>query len=83
MEMLKLVEQKLIPSKEDENFQFAVFGIGIQVSKLWPPKIIGVANAMIIGVDQIVGKYSKQDIIDAKRNWGDREINKIEGFPLQ
>lgn len=81
--LLKLVEQKLIQLKEDENFQFAVFGIGIQISKLWPPRIIHVANAMIIGVDEVVGKYSKQDIIDAKRNWGDKQVHKIEEFPSE
>ncbi|MCK4829822.1 hypothetical protein KA005_79600, partial [bacterium] len=81
--LLKLVEQKLIQLKEDENFQFAVFGIGVQISKLWPPRIIGIANAMIIGVDEVTGKYSKQDIINARRNWGSKQVHKIEEFPFE
>ncbi|MDO8140060.1 MAG: hypothetical protein Q6358_01040, partial [Candidatus Brocadiales bacterium] len=76
--LLKLIEQKLIVLKEDENFQFAVFGIGIQISKLWPPRIMGIANAMIIGVDEVIGKYSKQDVIDARRNWRNRQVYKVE-----
>ncbi len=79
--LIKLVEQKLIQLKEDENFQYAVFGIGIQVSKLCPPRILRISNAMIIGVDEIIGKYSEQDVLDAKRNWGDKQIYKIEEFP--
>jgi len=77
----KLVNQKLIQLIEDEDFQFAVFGFGIQVSTLWPPEIMGLSNAMLIGVDTIVGKYSKQDIINAKRIWGNIKVGTIEEFP--
>jgi hypothetical protein len=79
--LLELVEQKLIQLREDESFRFAVFGIGVQISKLWPPRMIGIANAMIIGVDEVIGKYSKKDIEDARRNWGGRQVYRIEEFP--
>ena len=81
--LLKLVEQKLIQLIEDENFQYAVFGIGIQISKLLPLRIMGIANAMVIGADTVAGKYYGQDIIDAKRNWGGAESHKIEEFPSE
>jgi len=77
----KLVEQKLIQLIEDENFQYAVFGFGIQISTLWPPDIIGLSNAMLIGADTVVGKYSEQDIIDAKRIWGHTKVGVIDEFP--
>lgn len=77
----KLVDQKLIQLIEDENFQYAVFGFGIQISTLLPPEIMGLSNAMLIGADNIVGKYSKQDVIDAKRIWGNIKVGTIEEFP--
>ncbi len=77
----KLVDQKLIQLIEDENFQYAVFGFSIQISTLWPPQILGLSNALLIGADTIAGKYSKQDVIDAKRIWGNIKIGTIEEFP--
>lgn len=77
----KLVDQKLIQLIEDKNFQYAVFGFSFQISTLWPPKILGLSNAMLIGYDTVIGKYSEQDVIDAKRNWGNIKTGNIEEFP--
>ncbi|MCH7965289.1 MAG: hypothetical protein IH852_15275 [Bacteroidetes bacterium] len=77
----KLVDQKLIQLIEDEDFQYAVFGFGIQISTLLPPEIMGLSNALLIGADTIAGKYSKQDVTDAKQIWGNIKVGTIEEFP--
>ena len=77
----KIVDQKLIQLIEDENFQYAVFGIGIKVSSLYPPTILGINAALLIGADVVKGTYSDDDIRLAKSIWGNIRSGEIEEFP--
>lgn len=78
----KMVDQKLIQLIEDENFQYAVFGIGIKVSSLYPPTILGINAAILIGADVVKGTYSDDDIRLAKTVWGNIKSGEIDEFPL-
>jgi hypothetical protein len=77
----KMVDQKLIQLIEDENFQYAVFGIGIKVSSLYPPTILGINAALLIGSDVVRGTYSNDDIRLAKTVWGNIRSGEIKEFP--
>lgn len=77
----KMVDLKLIQLIEDEDFQYAVFGIGIKVSSLYPPKILGINAAILIGADVVKGTYSNDDIRLAKTIWGNIRSREIDEFP--
>lgn len=77
----KMVDQKLIQLIEDEDFQYAVFGIGIKVSSLYPPTIMGINAAILIGADVVKGTYLEDDIRVAKTVWGNIKSGGIDEFP--
>ena len=77
----KMVDQKLIQLIEDEDYKYAVFGIGIKISNIWPPTIMGITSSILIAVNTIKDKYSVNDIIDAKKNWGHIKSGEIKEFP--
>lgn len=76
-----MVDQKLIQLIEDEDFQYAVFGIGIKVSSLYPPTIMGINAVILIGADVVKGTYSDDDIRLAKKVWGNIKSGEIDEFP--
>lgn len=80
-ELNRLVELKLIQSIDDDNFQQEVYGLGFGVSKTHPIRLLGLNSAIVIGADEFEGKYSANDLKEAKSIWGHGKPQKIEEFP--
>lgn len=83
-ELHRLVELKLIKEVHEASFKYGVYGFGLQVSVTSPLRLLGLASAIVIGADEVKGKYSQADLEEARKHWGDkdtRQILKIEEFP--
>lgn len=80
-ELQRLVRLKLIQLIHDKSFNFCVYGLGFQVSISHPPKLLCLANAIVLGADVVAGKYTQEEVNEAKKIWGDGEAYKISEFP--
>lgn len=83
-ELQRLVELKLIKEVHEASFKYGAYGFGLQVSVTFPPRLLGLARAIVISADAIKGKYSQTDLEEARKHFGDkdtRQIFKIEEFP--
>jgi hypothetical protein len=83
-ELHRLVELKLIKEIHEASFHQGVFGFGIQVSTTNPPQLLGLSSVVIISASEVGNKYSKTDIEEARKLFGDkdsRHILKIDEFP--
>jgi len=48
--------------------------------------LLGLASAVVIGADEVEGKYTQADIEEAHRHFGDksaRQVFRIEEFPKE
>ena len=82
--LTRLVELKLIKEIHLKSFQFGVYGFSFQVSVVYPPQLQGLNGAVIMGVD-VVENYSKMDVEEALKEWGDESAyytEKIKEFPV-
>lgn len=82
-ELLKLVELKLVKEIHDESFEYGVYGFGLQVSSTYPPQLIGLVSAIVIGADE-KNKFTKSELDEAYKFFGkiaQRQSIKIEEFP--
>jgi hypothetical protein len=83
-ELFRLVQLKLIKEVNDAAFNYGAYGFGFQVSAKYPPQFLGLASAIIIGAEEVKGKYSKSDLEEAHRNFGPKGFQqkvRIEEFP--
>jgi len=83
-ELHRLVELKLIKEVDEASFKYGVYGFGLQVSVTFPPRLLGLASAIVIGADEVIGKYSQTDFEEARKHFGDinnRQTIEIKEFP--
>lgn len=80
-ELNDLIRLKLIQLINDDSFDGGVYGFGFQISKIFPPQLLGLGNAMVWGADEVKDKFSEKDVEIAKRIWGSRQSKKIKEFP--
>ncbi|MBK8383085.1 MAG: hypothetical protein IPL16_14620 [Ignavibacteria bacterium] len=82
--LYRMVELKLIKEVHEEKFDQGIYGFGFQVSVTSPPALLGLVGSVIIGTDEVKGKYSQEDIDESYSYFGkksDREIIQVKEFP--
>lgn len=81
--LIEFARLKLIREIDANGFKKAVFGYGFQISRTNPFRILGLASAVRISENAVSGKFSIEDVNNAKRIWPDdaRFIINIEEFP--
>lgn len=82
-ELHRLTELKLIKEVHETSFNYGVYGFGFQVSVIFPPQLMGLVTAVVIGADEIK-KYSETDLEEAYQHFGHRntrQVFKVEEFP--
>ncbi len=81
--LVRLAELKLIKEVHINDFQYAAYGFGFQVSKTLPIRMEGLASAIFVGSDVVRG-YSQNDIEEAIKEWGKQKhtsISRILEYP--
>lgn len=82
-ELLKLVELKLVKEIHDESFEYGVYGFGLHVSATYPPQLLGLVSAIVIGTDE-KKTFTKSELDEAYSIFGtiaQRQSIKIEEYP--
>jgi len=83
-ELENIVRLKLIKEVHWKKFNYGIYGFGFQVSLTYPPRLFGMTNTIVMGADEVKGKYSEKDLEDSKIVWGTEwhgTPTKIEEFP--
>jgi len=83
-ELYRMVELKIIKEIEDEGFKSGVYGFGFQVSSDSPPRLIGLASAIIVGADVVKGKYTTKDLEEAYHQFGPKGVRqkiRVDEYP--
>lgn len=84
LELEKQVRYRLIKEVHFNRFNLGAYGFGFQVSPINPHPLKGLVAAIVIGADEVKGKYSDDDLQNVIREIGDNSSyseQKIEEFP--
>jgi hypothetical protein len=72
----RLVELKLIKEVHINDFQYAAYGFGFQVSKTLPLRLEGLMAAVVISSDKVRG-YSHNELEEAIKVWGEQKYTSV------
>jgi hypothetical protein len=70
------VELKLIKEVHINDFQYAAYGFGFQVSKTLPLRLEGLMAAVVISSDEVRG-YSHNELEEAIKVWGEQKYTSV------
>lgn len=77
----KLTRLKIIKEIEDNSFEFGIYSICFNVSRVYPHQLVDVTDGIIMGCDAVKGMYSEEDANEARKKFGSGKPTKIEEFP--
>ena len=77
-----LTELKLIKEIEDSAFEFGIYSISFNVSRVYPHQL-EVVGGIVMSTDAVEGKYNAEDIDMASKLFGKIKTFEIEEFPCK
>jgi|GEM_PF-1672732 Holliday junction resolvase len=83
-ELERLVELKMVKEIMENEFNQGVYGFGFQVSTTFPPRLLNLANAIVISAEVVKDKCNQLNLEEAKKYFGGKEsytTMEIKEFP--